>query len=150
MQRPDWTSAGAQAAEQLFEQIENIIIQSLKACQSVIINDRHCFELYGYDIIVDEVLRPWLIEVNASPSLAASTKADRLMKTRVINDVLNIVAPPEWQHGPTRPRSAASTSTRVCQPDLVLLTHLSILCRRSNPMAVLAWQRCVHVNMATG
>ena len=36
----------------------------MQACQNVMINDRHCFELYGYDIIIDQDLRPWLIEVD--------------------------------------------------------------------------------------
>ena len=35
----------------------------MQACQNVMINDRHCFELYGYDIIIDQDLKPWLIEV---------------------------------------------------------------------------------------
>lgn len=108
--------AGFEAAHKLFSQIEAIVLASLKACQGVIINDRHCFELYGYDIIVDADLKPWLIEVNASPSLAASTPADRLMKAQVINDVLNVVAPLEWQRGTSaRPRSAI-TPSRVRTP----------------------------------
>lgn len=37
---------------------------ALQACQNVMINDRHCFELYGYDIIIDQDLKPWLIEVS--------------------------------------------------------------------------------------
>ena len=57
------------------------------------LSDKHCFELYGYDIIIDENLKPWLIEVNASPSLSATTVNDRVMKATVINDVFNIVMP---------------------------------------------------------
>lgn len=45
-------------------------------------NDRHCFECYGYDIIVDNGLQPWLVEVNASPSLSATTESDRVMKVK--------------------------------------------------------------------
>jgi hypothetical protein len=109
--------AGLAATKSLFNRIDHILLQSLKACQNVIINDRHCFELYGYDIIVDEDMHPWLIEVNASPSLAASTRSDRLMKTKVINDTLDLVAPQEWQRGVLqRPRSATPMSAAVCTP----------------------------------
>ena len=80
----------------------------------MIISDRHCFECYGYgtlqrgntpdphaspslvsiqDIIIDDNLKPWLIEVNASPSLTSTTANDRIMKFKLINDVLNIVVP---------------------------------------------------------
>ena len=42
---------GHEATERMFAQIRALIYHSLKACQSVIINDKHCFELYGYDLI---------------------------------------------------------------------------------------------------
>lgn len=65
---------GKEIMTKCFDSINNIIIQSLKSVQSVIINDKHCFELYGYDILIDEKCKPWLIEVNASPSLTTTTK----------------------------------------------------------------------------
>ncbi|OCT86043.1 hypothetical protein XELAEV_18019737mg [Xenopus laevis] len=61
--------------------------------QPVMNNDKHCFECYGYDIIIDDKLKPWLIEVNASPSLTSSTANDRILKYNLINDTLNIVVP---------------------------------------------------------
>lgn len=62
----------------------------------MIINDRHCFEVYGFDILIEDNLKPWLIEVNACPSLSTTTEVDRVLKTQVINDTFNIVVPQDW------------------------------------------------------
>ncbi|XP_064602248.1 polyglutamylase complex subunit TTLL1-like isoform X2 [Liolophura sinensis] len=87
------SSRGKEVSDKLFDDIYWCIVHSLKAVSGVIANDRHCFECYGYDIIIDDNLKPWLIEVNASPSLTATTSSDRIMKYNLINDVINIVIP---------------------------------------------------------
>ena len=82
---------GRAAAARLFADMDRLIVDSLRAVQAQIINDRHCFECYGYDVLVDDDLKPWLVEVNASPSLSATTRADRVMKLALIRDVLDVV-----------------------------------------------------------
>ena len=76
----------------LFQGIDQVIVHSLKSVQSVMINDRHCFECYGYDILIDADLKPWLVEVNASPSLSTTTESDRVTKLSLLRDIYNIVA----------------------------------------------------------
>ena len=56
-----------------------------------VIQDKHCFELYGYDILIDGDYNPVLIEVNASPSLTANTRADYDMKFAVLDDCLSVL-----------------------------------------------------------
>ena len=90
---------GHEATSQMVDDIENLIINSLKSVQNVMINDKHCFELYGYDVVIEEDLKPWLIEVNASPSLTATTHTDRLLKGALISDVLSVVGPPDFMEG---------------------------------------------------
>ena len=87
---------GRDLVEKCFEGIRNIVFISLKSVQSVIINDKHCYEVYGFDVLIDEALKPWLIEVNASPSLTASTEIDRTLKMGVIHDTFAVVIPPDW------------------------------------------------------
>lgn len=82
---------GRKAVGSLFAQIRLIFYHSLKAVQQIMINDWHCFECYGYDIIIDSDLKPWLVEVNASPSLSTTTEEDLMMKTRLLRDIFEIV-----------------------------------------------------------
>lgn len=82
---------GAETVERVFRDMDTIFIRSLQSVQKVIINDKHCFELYGYDILLDQDLKPWLIEVNASPSLNATSPEDYSMKYDLLEDVLHVV-----------------------------------------------------------
>lgn len=98
---------GKDVTERLFEEIQWLIVHSLKAVAPVMSNDRHCFECYGYDIIIDDNLKPWLIEVNASPSMAATTVNDRILKYKLVDNLLSVVLPPDgipdarWNKTPT-------------------------------------------------
>lgn len=85
------STVGVEVVNRLMSDIESIVIHSLLAVQRVMINDKHCFELYGYDILIDTEYRPWLLEVNASPSLTANTVADYEMKFGMLDDVLSLI-----------------------------------------------------------
>lgn len=50
-----------------------------------------CFELFGFDVLIDKELRPWLLEVNLFPSLGLTNKLDRIVKINLVHNVLNLV-----------------------------------------------------------
>lgn len=85
---------GKDVTDKLFGNISWLIVHSLRAVAPVMVTDRHCFECYGYDIIIDNTLKPWLVEVNASPSLTSTTVNDRILKYKLIDNILSIVLPP--------------------------------------------------------
>ena len=85
------TMHGKAAVEEMVRNIDNIILTCLHSVQKIMINDRHCFELYGFDILLDGNLKPWLMEVNASPSLTADTHSDYKLKFRMLNDMFNVI-----------------------------------------------------------
>ena len=82
---------GHAVVDACFAEITKAILRSLLAVQPSIINDHRCFELYGYDIMLDAALKPWLIEVNASPSLSAENEADYRVKASVLDDMFSVL-----------------------------------------------------------
>jgi hypothetical protein len=51
----------------------------------------NCFEVFGYDILLDSELKPWLLEVNLSPSLACESPLDTTIKANLIADTFNMM-----------------------------------------------------------
>lgn len=50
----------------------------------------NCFEILGFDILIDSDLKPWLLEVNLSPSLACDSPLDMAIKSTLVCDSLNL------------------------------------------------------------
>ena len=77
----------------LWDHIVIVILRALFAVQDSIPHQANSFELLGFDVIIDEHKKPWLLEANSSPSLAISTPLDKLLKECLIRDTLKLVNP---------------------------------------------------------
>jgi tubulin polyglutamylase TTLL5 len=82
----------------LWSKIYDVIIKSLIAIDGNVqshlkkmTSKNSCFELLGFDILIDENLKPWLVEVNLSPSLACDSPIDLKIKHNLIIDTMNII-----------------------------------------------------------
>lgn len=51
----------------------------------------NCFEVLGFDILVDTFLECWLMEVNMSPSLGCATPLDQKVKGDMIADLFTLI-----------------------------------------------------------
>eukprot|EP01120_Amphizonella_sp_Union-15-10_P010518 TRINITY_DN421_c0_g1_i1.p1 TRINITY_DN421_c0_g1~~TRINITY_DN421_c0_g1_i1.p1 ORF type:complete len:480 (-),score=66.72 TRINITY_DN421_c0_g1_i1:26-1390(-) len=53
---------------------------------------RHnCFELLGFDILVDENMKAWLLEVNHAPNLEPHTQLETEVKRSMLRDLMQLV-----------------------------------------------------------
>ena len=58
---------------------------------SVMDGKSRCFEIYGFDILLDSNCHPWLLEVNCMPSLTCDSPFDTSLKFSVIKGTLKII-----------------------------------------------------------
>ncbi|KAM5244573.1 tubulin polyglutamylase TTLL5 isoform 14-T22 [Hipposideros larvatus] len=83
----------------LMSHVEDLIIKTIisaelaiaTACKTFVPHRSSCFELYGFDVLIDSTLKPWLLEVNLSPSLACDAPLDLKIKASMISDMFTVV-----------------------------------------------------------
>lgn len=72
--------------------MRSLIMRSMLATRKLIdpLKRRGCFELFGYDFIIDEDFNTWLIEVNTNPCIEESSKVLKVLLPRMIEDMLKL------------------------------------------------------------
>jgi tubulin polyglutamylase TTLL6/13 len=67
------------------------LAHTYKSCQSDDVTNSMCFELLGFDVILNHNLKPFVLEVNLSPSLATESPLDKKIKRMVLTDTLTLM-----------------------------------------------------------
>lgn len=83
----------------MWSRINDVILKSLICGEHAVLqqikkNNVHrnnCFEIFGYDILLDSDLKPWLVEINLSPALATDSPLDLKIKGNLLADTFNLI-----------------------------------------------------------
>ncbi|XP_077020779.1 tubulin polyglutamylase TTLL6 isoform X6 [Tamandua tetradactyla] len=88
--------------EQIWRDIEDVVIKTIISAHPVIKHNYHtcfpnhtlnsaCFEILGFDVLLDHKLKPWLLEVNHSPSFSTDSWLDKEVKDNLLYDTLVLI-----------------------------------------------------------
>ncbi|XP_077630369.1 tubulin polyglutamylase TTLL13 isoform X4 [Crocuta crocuta] len=99
-----WLREHSYDLRELWGHIEDIIIKTIISAHSVLRHNYRtcfpqylsggtcaCFEILGFDILLDHKLKPWLLEVNHSPSFTTDSRLDREVKDALLCDAMTLV-----------------------------------------------------------
>ena len=90
--------------EMIWSQIESIVIKTIISVSKEYYKNifpskiNNSFELYGFDILIDENYRAWIMEVNVNPSLHCTSPLDLSIKTDLISDIFNVIGILPYNH----------------------------------------------------
>ncbi|KAJ1472248.1 tubulin-tyrosine ligase/Tubulin polyglutamylase, partial [Baffinella frigidus] len=87
----EWMTEQGIEAGPVFARIKDLVIKTMLTVEAKINTNlqmhvpsrRNCYELFGFDVMLDANLKPWLIEVNSSPSLATDAPLDKKIKNQL-------------------------------------------------------------------
>ncbi|XP_052648023.1 tubulin monoglutamylase TTLL4 isoform X2 [Harpia harpyja] len=110
-------------SEAIWEKIKDIVIKTIIASEPYVNSlvkmyvrrPYCCHELFGFDIMLDENLKPWILEVNISPSLHSNSPLDVSIKGQMIRDLLNLAGfvLPSTDSMVSRPQTRSGSTCRI-------------------------------------
>ncbi|CAM9291915.1 unnamed protein product, partial [Choristocarpus tenellus] len=77
--------------ERVWPGIKCVVRSTLRAGQPHMVPRSGCFELLGFDILLDCELKPWLLEVNLSPALSHRSEQQGSLIRAMCDGLLNLV-----------------------------------------------------------
>ena len=74
---------------EIFPSLKKIIKWTLQSVGRL--GRKNSFEVLGFDFMVDENMKPWLIEVNSSPAMDYSTSVTESLVKQFLSDVIKVI-----------------------------------------------------------
>lgn len=74
--------------ERIYPGMQKAIVGTMLASQEHMDRRSHSFELFGADFMITEDFYPWLIEINSSPDLGATTSVTARLCPQCLEDIL--------------------------------------------------------------
>jgi len=78
-------------SERIQPEMKKMVIKSLQSVQDMMESRKNSFELFGYDFLIDDNYKPWLIEINSSPSMEYSTSITSRLVKAVLEDSVKVL-----------------------------------------------------------
>ena len=61
------------------------------------------YQLYGFDVLIDDNYKPWLLEINTAPHLDTYNKITFINKSKLIVDIMNLIGIVIFNHENEKP-----------------------------------------------